>query len=325
MRVHGQCAASFPDPVRVRHRSRALTVLSVGVVLVSLLGLAGCAETTLAVNTAKIIAPDGQQGQSSAGRYKVGSPYQIRGRWYTPAEDMGYDEEGMASWYGPGFHGKSTANGERFDQNALTAAHPTLPMPSMVRVTNMANGRSVNLRVNDRGPFSHNRIIDVSKRAAEMLGFRRRGTARVRVTILEEESLALRHGNRRPATTAVARPVSATRVVRPVATPPVARQAADSARSTAGQAFVIANRPAPARDESRWYVQAGAFSNPLNASRAAEHLESLGPTALSPVTTETGANLLRVRVGPVDTGRQAARLLQVVRSSGYPAARVVTH
>lgn len=287
---------------------RGLYGVAVGLTLVAMVCLGGCAETTLAVNTAKMVAPEDGRDLDTGGRYKVGQPYKVRGRWYTPADDMDYNEVGMASWYGPGFHGKTTANGERFDQNALTAAHPTLPMPSMVRVTNLANGRSVDLRINDRGPFAGNRIIDVSKRAAEMLGFRREGTARVRVTILADESLALRHGGQVP-TPATAR-------TRPAV---VSGQQV----SGVGQTFVIANRDTTAG--ARWYVQAGAFSDPANATRAAVHLGALAPTALSPVTTNAGAHLVRVRLGPVDDDRQAARLLQVVRSSGYPGARLVTH
>lgn len=116
-----------------------------------------------------------------SGAAKIGKPYQISGVWYYPKDDPAYQEEGMASWYGPGFHGRSTANGERYDMNALTAAHRTLPMPSFVRVTNLANGRSLVLRVNDRGPFAKGRIIDVSRRAAQLLDFERAGVTRVRV------------------------------------------------------------------------------------------------------------------------------------------------
>ncbi|WP_246135345.1 septal ring lytic transglycosylase RlpA family protein [Pararhodospirillum oryzae] len=124
----------------------------------------------------------------SGGTYKVGSPYQIGGRWYYPREDYDYDEIGVASWYGTSFQGKRTANGERFDQNALSAAHTTLPMPSIVQVTNLSNRRSIVLRVNDRGPFVAGRLIDVSRAAARSLGFEQNGVARVRVRILADES-----------------------------------------------------------------------------------------------------------------------------------------
>ncbi|MEO1207570.1 MAG: septal ring lytic transglycosylase RlpA family protein [Pseudomonadota bacterium] len=115
------------------------------------------------------------------GHYKIGRPYKILGKWYTPKVDKTYDRTGMASWYGPGFHSKKTANGEIFDQAALTAAHPTLPLPSYAYVTNLENGRTVLVRINDRGPYTRNRIIDVSKRVSKELGFHKQGVAKVRV------------------------------------------------------------------------------------------------------------------------------------------------
>src|SRR4051812_18331230 len=120
----------------------------------------------------------------NAGVYKVGQPYQIDNVWYYPREQPDYDETGIASWYGPTFYGHHTANGEMYDGNQLTAAHKTLPMPVNVRVTNLDNGKSLILRVNDRGPYARGRIIDLSKRAAELLDVVQTGTARVRVTYL---------------------------------------------------------------------------------------------------------------------------------------------
>jgi len=119
---------------------------------------------------------------------KIGKPYTVEGQSYTPQYDVHYDKIGMASWYGPGFHGGKTANGERFDQDDLTAASPTLPLPSMVRVTNLANGKSAVVRINDRGPFKDNRIIDLSRASAQTLGIT--GLQRVRVEYLKEESEA---------------------------------------------------------------------------------------------------------------------------------------
>lgn len=121
---------------------------------------------------------------------KVGKPYMIGAKMYFPEVDTDYDETGIASWYGPGFHGKYTANGEVFNQNALTAAHPTLPMPSIVRVTNTDNGKTLLVRINDRGPFAGGRIIDLSKASAEKLGVRGKGVAHVRVKYLHEETIA---------------------------------------------------------------------------------------------------------------------------------------
>jgi peptidoglycan lytic transglycosylase len=121
--------------------------------------------------------------------YKVGPAYQINGVWYYPKVDYDYDENGTASWYGPGFDQKVTANGEIYDMNQLTAAHKTLPLPSIVQVTNLQNGRSLQLRVNDRGPYVGDRVIDVSRRAAQLLGFEGAGTAAVNVKILREPSI----------------------------------------------------------------------------------------------------------------------------------------
>ncbi len=124
------------------------------------------------------------------GRYWVGKPYEIAGELYEPREEPNYNREGKASWYGAAFHGKLTANGEIFDRAAITAAHPTLPLPSYVRVTNLDNDRSIMVRVNDRGPFKYGRLIDVSEQAASLLGFHKRGLARVRVEYVSKAPLA---------------------------------------------------------------------------------------------------------------------------------------
>jgi rare lipoprotein A len=127
--------------------------------------------------------------RKGGGRRQIGKPYKIKGKWYTPREDFGYDKKGQASWYGPNFHGRLTANGEIYDQYALTAAHPTFPLPSYARVTNLANGRSIMVRVNDRGPYHDGRIIDLSSKAAEMLDYRHIGIAQVRVEYIKQAPL----------------------------------------------------------------------------------------------------------------------------------------
>lgn len=121
----------------------------------------------------------------------VGVPYRIGAMTYEPTLDWHYEAAGTASWYGPGFQGRRTANGDIFNQRTLTAAHPTLQLPSIVRVTNLDNGRSVTVLVNDRGPFVDDRLIDVSRHAAQMLGFLDHGTARVRIKLMEAASRAL--------------------------------------------------------------------------------------------------------------------------------------
>lgn len=187
------------------------------VVLLGVL-LAGCAAET-----------PGYHGPYGAGQgnYRVGVPYEIKGVWYYPAVDYNYDKTGVASWYGEEFEGRLTANGEIFDLNQLTAAHTTLPMPSIVAVTNLENGRTLQLRVNDRGPFVDRRLIDVSRRAAQLLGFETQGTTLVEVRVLKDESIAAAeeamHGSGQilvaDAAAAVARP-SAYSAIPP--TPPAA-------------------------------------------------------------------------------------------------------
>lgn len=131
----------------------------------------------------------GGNGPTPHPTYKVGAPYTVKGVTYYPHVDLAYDETGMASWYGETFQRRYTANGEVFDLNELTAAHTTLPMPSIVEVVNLRNNRALRIRVNDRGPFAEGRIIDLSRRAAQLLGFERDGSTLVRVHILKDESL----------------------------------------------------------------------------------------------------------------------------------------
>ncbi|MDB5582782.1 MAG: septal ring lytic transglycosylase RlpA family protein [Bradyrhizobium sp.] len=133
------------------------------------------------VSSSPRVVAMGDPVPKGGGTYRVGKPYTVGGRVYVPEDDPNYRAEGMASWYGDDFHGRLTANGEVFDMASLTAAHPTLPIPSYARVTNLSNGKSLIVRVNDRGPYHGNRLIDVSNKAAELLDFKGNGVARVRV------------------------------------------------------------------------------------------------------------------------------------------------
>ena len=147
--------------------------ISVGALLGALVALAGCSSTRH------------DAGAPGAGpRFKIGQPYQVDGKWYYPKFQNAYEATGIASWYGASYDGHETANGEIYDVEALTAAHPTLPLPSLVQVTNLENGRSLVLRVNDRGPFLKDRLIDLSQAAAHELGFENQGLARVHVQYL---------------------------------------------------------------------------------------------------------------------------------------------
>jgi rare lipoprotein A len=154
------------------------------------LALANCASSNkfasrvdpkYGVSSSPRVVAWGDPVPKGGGTYRVGKPYVVAGRTYVPEEDVNYRSEGLASWYGDDFHGRQTANGEVFDMSSLTAAHPTLPMPSYARVTNLSNGKSLIVRVNDRGPYHGNRLIDVSNKAAELLEFKGNGVARVRV------------------------------------------------------------------------------------------------------------------------------------------------
>lgn len=271
----------------------------------------------------------------SKGSYKVGKPYVINGVRYVPGVDYGYSETGIASWYGPGFHGKRTANGERFDQNELTAAHRTLPMPSLVRVTNLDNGKSIVARVNDRGPFSRNRIIDVSKRGAELLGFKLQGTAKVRVDVLEDESkriaeIAKSGGDTRRMENAMQH-VARNRSV-PVSTTPTPQP---SLKLKTRNRYVVSGHLAQGEfypdhvvgqevvKPSHVFVQVGAFSDRMNAEKLAERLSEFGETRLSPVTAN-GQTYHRVRVIVEDDSVDAAdRLLERVENAGYKNALII--
>lgn len=136
----------------------------------------------------EIIKNNNKKTKKYDGYYKVGGPYTVLGQTYYPKEDPTYEEVGMASWYGSDFHNKKTANGEKYNMNDYTAAHRTLPMPCIVKVTNLENGKSVNVRINDRGPFAKNRIIDVSKKVAKKLDFHDKGTTKVKVEFLQKET-----------------------------------------------------------------------------------------------------------------------------------------
>lgn len=171
------------------YRSPARWALCALVVVSLTLVIAACGREESAGLGERVI-PLGQPVPKGGGRYQVGEPYEIAGVTYTPHEDPKYDRIGQASWYGELFHGRYTANGEIYDMDRLSAAHPTLPLPVYVQVTNLQNGRSLIVRVNDRGPFKNERIIDLSRRSAEVLGFRHRGTAQVRVQYLRRAPLS---------------------------------------------------------------------------------------------------------------------------------------
>ncbi len=226
--------------------------------------------------------------------YKVGKPYKIGGRWYRPKEYETFSETGIGSWYGHKFHGRKTANGEVFNMYKMTAAHRVLPMPSVVRVTNLSNGRSVVLRVNDRGPYARDRVIDLSLAAAEKIGYRRQGVTRVRVELLPEAS----------------------------------RRVAYMARNGAGaerQDRFVAEAALRGGGARMFYVQAGTFRNRKGAERLARALKAhFDAVQIRTTKADNGRFLHRVRIGPVGDRKSAAALQARVRARGPADAFVVS-
>ncbi len=281
-----------------------------GVLLLTLgVLIAGCAERS--VETASDTRATTQAPQTNSvgpgGYRKVGRPYQIAGIWYHPKEDPAYDEVGMASWYGPNFHGRTTANGETYDQYAMTAAHPTLPMPSLVEVTNLANGMTVVLRINDRGPFAKGRIIDVSKAAAEKLGFKKQGVTRVRVRVVEEDQ------GPRPE----AAPVEAVAQN----TLPAQSGVAPTQQAMASSTTQAASKPSGSSGE-QLFLQAGAFRDYGNARRHADSLSGVG----EPLIEAFGSGdevLYRVRIGPMSDRGLAEKLRIALIDQGISNPHIV--
>jgi rare lipoprotein A len=333
---------------RVRRALLGPQLLVWGGMILAAASLAGCAETTLVTNTSKMATED----QNGIPPYKLGKPYQIEGAWYYPKVDYDYSETGIASWYGPDFHGKATANGEIFDQNALTAAHKTLPMPTIVRVTNLENGRSIEVRINDRGPFKNNRVIDLTRRGAQLLGFEGQGTARVKVQVMKEDSILLANkvggaqlayagepepqaagpqpsaapagtvvteklGAGQTATATTATPVQPKPSNSVVGLPkPSAAQAAASLPSLNGSVSYQPVKP------TNIFIQAGAFLQQSNALKLTQQLASLGQTRVTQARVGT-QTFYRVRLGPIQKVEDADALLQKVIGTGQPDARIV--
>ena len=310
----------------------ALRVRQVSATAVFAVALAACSTTPPPAYSPVTVPP-------TAGIYKVGQPYQIDGTWYYPREQPDYDETGVASWYGPTFHGQQTANGEVFDANGLTAAHRTLPMPVNVRVTNLENGKSLVVRVNDRGPFARGRIIDLSAGAAKLLGFYGKGTARVRVTYMSRADVPgtdVPEGPETPPEVANALPpvpagnvqvasldtVAGTPQAAPVRTQPLpAPQPSTPDEATDPQPNgQVTTVPVPA--ETHLYIQVGAFSSVDNARRLKARLAATHGLVISPIDRK-GQRLYRVRIGPFDDVGEADSALADTVKSGSTDAKIV--
>ena len=324
------------DKCQFRHLKLALLLLL----------LAGCSTAELTVDLIKKskkraqqveIAKAVEEGAITANPvYKIGNPYQVGGVWYYPERDLAYDETGIGSWYGDEFAGRLTANGEIFDPDMVTAAHKTLPMPSVVRVTNLDNGKSLVVRINDRGPFVAGRIIDLSREAARLIGYRDQGIARVRVQVLAEQTLRLEKLAKNGNFVEITGDVSAMPTVAAVEQPEVSMTATSSsgktvdsdveddnvsalellARSRVGEVITVAPI------ETQIWVQVGAFYAEANASNVLAKVEIVGAGQVSPVDV-SGQTLHRVRIGPLSSVEAADRALDGVIGLGFSGARIV--
>jgi len=298
--------------------------------------LGACSETQLLMHAAKKLQTMGGRAQ---GVYKVGKPYEVNGVWYYPGVNYKYNETGIASWYGPNFHGKFTANGELYDMNAVTAAHNTLPMPSKARITNLENGRSIIVRINDRGPFVNGRILDASRKTAQLLGFEKKGTAKVRVKILGDESRMMSFmappsqetvqevkmaATPRGAVTSEALPPPGTMSD---ALPEERRVVIPAQSVEAPQMEAVPEKPVQTEityttvKPTNIYIQVGAFGNLANANKLQDRLTAIGQAQVSQTLLEARP-FYRVRFGPLGSVEKADALLDRIIKAGYKDARV---
>jgi rare lipoprotein A len=243
----------------------------------------------------------------------AGPPYQVDGKWYVPTYEPNYDEVGIASWYGPTFHGKASASGEVFDENAMTAAHPTLPIPSLVRVTNLENGRSIVVRLNDRGPFVDDRIIDLSRAASAAIDMHGKGTARVRVQYVgpapaeANSAPAQAIQFQQPITVQIAGPVHS---LPPSPAPYVERQSLPPLAPTP-----VAK---PVQTLNGYFLQAGSFADLGNAHALQDKLMAFGPVSVTAVKVN-GSEFYRVMVGPWSSRAEAEQTQSRLGQAGTRA------
>ena len=303
-------------------------------IALGLLALAGCSEVKLALHVVKKLNLETQETEplppsAKDSGYKLGEPYEIEHVWYFPSYDANYDRTGIASWYGHPFHGRATANGERFDMNDVTAAHPTLPLPSRVRVTNLENGRQLVLRVNDRGPFIDNRVIDVSRRAAQLLGFYRTGLAEVRVEYLgldhlepdvpwpvDSPKIALANG----APAIAGKPRQPESSVATVALPPVKPVRTAAVRPTRAEDRGSATGGRQSR--GRLMVEAAVLEGRDAADRLGASVRTLGAVAVE--AERRGDRMVyAVRIGPVDSDDEAATILAQLNRAGLTESHII--
>ena len=269
---------------------------------------------------------------------KVGKPYKIKGKWYSPHHNHNYDETDLASWYGPGFHGKLTANGERYDQNGYTAAHKTLPLPSIVRVTNVDTGVAMNLRLNDRGPFHGNRVIDLSKAAAVKLGVIKHGVAKVRVQYLKEETRRyIESKGKRGADVHYTTGFAAYKGLSPAVNHIVIKQDIRSIPiERVGTLVAAPHRGVKIEDlpditpkqvaayRAPWVIQVASYADTVNAEKMMRKLTTMGQALVQEVSVN-GQRFYRVILKPTSSSSSRYSMLSKLRRYfGIDDAKVIT-
>lgn len=323
-------------------------ILKLSLMFITMLTLSACASTEYASHLLKSSGGKGNYNTANSGNFKVGNPYTVMGQSYTPQETYSYKERGMASWYGPGFHGNKTASGETYDKYAYTAAHRTLQMPSLVRVTNLDNGKSIIVRVNDRGPFAKGRVIDISKRAAQAIDMIGTGTARVEVELLPEESKIIAAAARRGVKSHGVEIAMNETGRLPAQYDEFRFASLDTAAGTSNRntdqpqnlipqsidreqlSYDSLDAPTPKNIASNnntitgndIFVQVGAFGNESNATRLSQQLTSIAPSRVDPVDY-SGRTLYKVRLGPLQSAAEADTVLQKVIQSGQADAAII--
>jgi len=281
------------------------------------------AEAPQQAPRAATVTPVNSEAPQWVEQERVGPPYEANGRWYVPTPEPGYAQTGTASWYGPTFHGQRTASGEVFDQEGLTAAHPTLPIPSLVQVTNLENGREVIVRVNDRGPFVGERLIDMSHGAAVALGFEQQGQARVHVRYLGPAPRRV-NANGQGVATPSPLPARASNTPAQVA-PPAAEEGPASLRPPSSDDLEggpventqpVYRAQAPVAPVGGMFVQVGAFSDLSNAHRVRDEVSRAGPVQVDVRETASG-ELFRVRIGPLTSQEAVEDARRTLANLGY--------
>ncbi|MGB7206127.1 MAG: septal ring lytic transglycosylase RlpA family protein [Anderseniella sp.] len=303
--------------------SRGYFFLGAGLLCAIAVTLAGCSGSSPISKKKDPFAGVGSPVWSDAkgpmpkggGRRHLGKPYQVADLWFHPKHEPGYDRKGVASWYGPKFNRRMTSNGEWFDMEQLTAAHTTMELPSYAKVTNLENGQEVIVRVNDRGPFVDDRIIDMSKKAADVMGFRRQGKAKARVQYIGPAPLKdPDYGHLAAMNQELLRRTPLNEMIASANL----RDGRYGDDAPTEQAAATINT---ASSGGAYYVQVAAFSDVDNAQRTKNQLADIGGVVVDEASGAYG-QLYRVRLGPLSNQQEAQSALAAVRQRGHHDAVV---